>query len=146
MWAYHCLHTSKSPSFSIIMICWPWGFPHLFYAVFCCYDIVEESKATKTIKVWNLSINHPIWISSSLLQSCCICGAVKKHLASHDQFYYQDVYLTWKKALADLWETCILFCKQHQPSLAIAFISAVAFWAALGLNMINQFSNQDFFE
>lgn len=67
MSAYYCLQNSKSPSLSIIMICWPWQFSHLFYAVFCCSDIVEESKTSKTTKVGNLSINHPIWISFSSL-------------------------------------------------------------------------------
>lgn len=50
-----------------------------------------------------------------------------------------------EKTVAALWETCILFCKQGQASIAISFIPAVTFWAALGLNVINLFSNQDFF-
>lgn len=125
------------------------GFSPLFYTMFCCSDIVEETKTSKTTKVGNLNINHPIWIFLFLaaVGSFWICDAVKKHLASHYQFCYQVVYLTRrKKAVAALWETCILFCKQHQHSAAIAFIPAVTFWAALGLNVINLFSNKEFFE
>lgn len=105
MWAYYCLHTSKSPSLSIIMICWPWGFPHLFYAVFCCSNIVEESKASIAIKVRNLSRNHPIWISFSLVQLVpSISVVLWRNILNHMISFTTKLYIWHEKKLLQTFE------------------------------------------